>query len=183
MELHFNFLESATRAVIVDQIEACLTAEKIEQTQATLAAAGMPDRDQRDFEEVCETLDDLAVSDAVKADARAVYDILAHAEAHVHQMPVMHTHFHEVGRAAGVRNVVYICLLLEVLAPERIIATRVQTGSGKVHCAHGLMDIPAPATAAIIATGIPVCDQTLEGELLTPTSAALIKHFVDAFEE
>jgi len=59
----------------------------------------------------------------------------------------------------------------------------VQTGSGKVQCAHGLLDIPAPATAAIIARGIPVVPETREGEWCTPTSAALILHFVDAFVE
>ena len=183
MELHLNLLESATRSTILDQIEAALTAEQIESVRAAIEAVGLPDRAQRDFEEVCETVEDLNVSDRVKADVAAVYDILAHAEAEVHQLPVKHTHFHEVGRASGVRNVVQICLAIEALAPERITSTRVQTGKGKVECAHGLMDIPAPATAAIIATGLPVCEDRFEGELLTPTSAAIIKHFVESFDE
>ena len=75
-----------------------------------------------------------------------------------------------------------VCLAVEALAPERIAATPVQVGSGTVTCAHGELHIPAPATAAILDSGIPVCAERLDGERCTPTSAALIKHFVDEFD-
>jgi uncharacterized protein (DUF111 family) len=74
-----------------------------------------------------------------------------------------------------------VCLAVHKLAPTRIIATPVQTGQGKVQCAHGLLDIPAPATAAILAQGIPVEARKRDGEWCTPTSAAIIKHFVEEF--
>ena len=86
-----------------------------------------------------------------------------------------------MGNAAGIRNALAICTGMFVLAPETVKATAVQVGKGKITCAHGLMDIPAPATKAIIDRGIPVYAIRLEGERCTPTSAAIIKHFVQEF--
>jgi len=100
----------------------------------------------------------------------------------VHGVPVEQTHFHEVGNAEAVQNVLAICLAMNRLMPAKVTATPVQTGSGKVQCAHGLLDIPAPATAAILARGIPTCADKVEGEQCTPTSAAIIAHFVEEFD-
>ena len=113
---------------------------------------------------------------------RAVYRILAEAEAAAHGCTVEETHFHEVGNGEALRNVLAICLAVEALDPDEIAATRVQTGSGTVRCAHGELPIPAPATAAIIARGIPTCERKLEGERCTPTSAAVILHFVQRYD-
>ena len=113
---------------------------------------------------------------------RAIYDILANAEATVHGCPVEHTHFHEVGNGEAIRCVCEICLAIEMIDPESITATPVQTGSGTVVCAHGELPIPAPATKAILDQGIPTSAELSEGELCTPTSAAVIKHFVERFE-
>ena len=100
----------------------------------------------------------------------------------MHGCAIDETHFHEVGNGEAIFNTLLICSAFAYLHPDHVAATSVQTGSGQVECAHGLMDIPAPATAAILATGIPVCDEKLPGELCTPTSAAIIKHFVDEFQ-
>ncbi|MFR8047243.1 MAG: nickel insertion protein, partial [Eggerthella lenta] len=120
----------------------------------------------------------LAASERAPGDRRAVYRILAEAEAAAHGCTVEETHFHEVGNGEALRNVLAICLAVEALDPDEIAATRVQTGSGTVRCAHGELPSPAPATAAIIARGIPTCERKLEGERCTPTSAAVILHFV-----
>ena len=145
--------------------------------------AGVPDRHHHNIGEVGDTIDALMVSDRVKQDMHAIYRILAQAEATAHGCAVEDTHFHEVGNGEAIRNVLGICLAIEAINPDEITATPVQTGSGTVQCAHGVLDIPAPATAAIIARGIPVCEETLDGELCTPTSAAVILHFVDRFEQ
>ena len=146
-------------------------------------AAGVPDVHHHNLAEIERTIDSLQdVSNRVREDMRAIYQVLTEAEASVHGVSVDQAHFHEVGRASGVRNVLKVCLMMEVLNPQRVIATKVQPGSGKIQCAHGLLDAPAPATAAIIARGVPTADDLLEGELCTPTSAAMIYHFVDAFE-
>lgn len=180
-KLHFDLTENATRRYLLEVVLAHLSAGRRATMLDDLARAGVPDVHHHGLPEVQRTIEALCVSDQVKEDARAVYKILAAAEAQVHGCRVEETHFHEVGNGEAIKNVIGICLGLEALAPERITATAVQVGSGTVACAHGVLAIPAPATAAILATGIPTCETTLEGELCTPTSAALIKHFVDEF--
>lgn len=181
-ELHWDLTQAATRAALLDQTLAQLPVEARETALATAEGCGIPDAHCHSVAEVDAAIDAAALSDRVKADAHAIYRILAEAEAAAHGCALEQTHFHEVGNGARIRNAVALCCAIETLAPERITATAVQTGSGTVQCAHGELSIPAPATAAIIARGIPVCAEKLEGELLTPTSAAMILHFVDAFE-
>ncbi len=125
-------------------------------------------------------IDSLAVSEQVKADAKTVYALIAEAESKVHGRPVTEIHFHEVGTMDAVADVVGVCLLMEQLAPEEVIASPVHTGSGHVHCAHGILPVPAPATAMIL-QGIPSYSAGVKGELCTPTGAALLKHFVTRF--
>ena len=122
----------------------------------------------------------LTVSDRVKADAIAVYRLIAEAEAHVHNRPVDEVHFHEVGSLDAVADITAVCLLMERLAPEQVLATPVHVGSGTVHCAHGILPVPAPATAYLL-RGVPIYGGKVEGELCTPTGAALLKHFVRSF--
>ena len=180
--LHLDLSRDARRRTILADLRGRLSAEQLEELDASTAAAGVPDRHHHDIGEVNATIDFLNVSDRVKQDMRAIYDILANAEATVHGCPVEHTHFHEVGNGEAVRNVCAVCLAVEALDPDEITATRVQTGSGTVRCAHGELPIPAPATAAIIARGIPTCERKLEGERCTPTSAAVILHFVQRYD-
>ena len=125
-------------------------------------------------------IESLAVSERVKADAKAVYALIADAESRVHGQPVTEIHFHEVGTMDAVADVVGVCLLMEQIAPEQVIASPVHTGSGHVHCAHGILPVPAPATALIL-QGIPSYSAGVKGELCTPTGAALLKHFVSRF--
>ena len=122
----------------------------------------------------------LDVSDRVKADAKAVYALIAEAESRVHGRPVTEIHFHEVGTMDAVADVVGVCLLMEQLSPEQVLASPVHTGSGHVRCAHGILPVPAPATALIL-EGIPSYSAGVKGELCTPTGAALLKHFVTRF--
>ena len=130
--------------------------------------------------DIDEIIGGLNVSEKVKADARAVYALIADAESKVHGRPVTEIHFHEVGTMDAVADVVGVCLLMEQLSPEQVIASPVHTGSGHVHCAHGILPVPAPATALIL-QGIPSYGGEVKGELCTPTGAALLKHFVSRF--
>lgn len=122
----------------------------------------------------------LNVSDKVKADALAVYGLIAEAESKAHGKPVTDIHFHEVGTMDAVADIAGVCVLLEQIAPDRIIVSPLATGYGQVRCAHGILPVPAPATASII-EGIPTYSGDVEGELLTPTGAALLKHFAGSF--
>ena len=120
------------------------------------------------------------VSEAVKANAKAVYGLIADAESHAHGRPVSEIHFHEVGTLDAVADVVGCCLLMELIAPERVIASPVHVGSGYVRCAHGILPVPAPATAFIL-KGVPIYGGEIPVELCTPTGAALLKHFVKEY--
>ena len=124
----------------------------------------------------------LEIPEKVKEDACAVYEIIARAEGQVHGKPMDQIHFHEVGTMDAVADVVAVCLLMHELAPDRVYASPVHVGSGYVRCMHGILPVPAPATALIL-EGIPTYGGRIEGELCTPTGAALLRHFVSAFGE
>ena len=122
----------------------------------------------------------LDVSARVKADAMAVYDLIARAESKVHGEPMEHIHFHEVGSLDAVTDVVGNCLLMEMLGAERVTVSEIHVGSGTVKCAHGILPVPAPATALIL-EGLPIYSGEIKTELCTPTGAALLKYFGQSF--
>lgn len=122
----------------------------------------------------------LDLPEAVRADALAVYRSIADAESRVHGVPVDQIHFHEVGTLDALADVVGVCLLVSMLAPEQILCSPVHVGCGQVHCAHGLLPVPAPATALLL-TGIPIYGGSIRGELCTPTGVALLRRFVTKF--
>ncbi len=121
-----------------------------------------------------------SVSERVKKDVLAVYNLIAEAESHVHGVPVSEIHFHEVGTMDAVADVTAVCLLMERIAPDQVIASPVHVGCGQVRCAHGILPVPAPATAYILRE-VPVYGGEIRGELCTPTGAALLKYFVTQF--
>lgn len=122
----------------------------------------------------------LPIPTMVKLDILSVYEEIAQAESHVHGVPMEHIHFHEVGTMDAIADVTAVCLLLHRLAPDRIVASPVHVGSGQVRCAHGILPVPAPATAYIL-RDIPIYGGEIQGELCTPTGAALLKYFAAAF--
>ena len=131
---------------------------------------------------IASIIEGLEIPAPVKEDMKAVYALIAEAEAHAHGMPVDQIHFHEVGTMDAVADIAGVCLLFHELGADQIIASPVHVGSGHVHCAHGILPVPAPATAHIL-QGIPVYSTQVQGELCTPTGAALLKHFVKEFRE
>ena len=122
----------------------------------------------------------LNVSEAVRSNILAVYQSIADAESRVHGVPVEQIHFHEVGSLDALADVTGVCLLMELLAPEQVLASPVHVGSGQVRCAHGILPVPAPATALLL-EGIPIYGGSIRGELCTPTGAALLRRFVTRF--
>lgn len=130
--------------------------------------------------DVEELINGLNVSDRVKADAKAVYALIAEAESQVHGHPVSEIHFHEVGTLDAVTDVISVCLLMEDIGAEEVVVSPVHVGSGHVHCMHGILPVPAPATALIL-KDVPTYGGHIQGELCTPTGAALLKHFASRF--
>jgi len=124
--------------------------------------------------------DHMGLPEAVQQDVLAVYRLIADAESRVHGVPVEEIHFHEVGTMDAVADVTAVCLLMRELAPEQVLASPVHVGAGQVRCAHGIMPVPAPATAELL-KGIPIYGGAIQGELCTPTGAALLRYFVTSF--
>ena len=132
--------------------------------------------------EIEHLLSHLDLPQTVRDDALAVYHRIAEAESKVHGRPVDQIHFHEVGTLDALADVVGVCLLMHLLAPEKVYASSVHVGCGQVKCAHGILPVPAPATALLLA-GVPIYGGAIQGELCTPTGAALLTHFVTKFGE
>jgi uncharacterized protein (TIGR00299 family) protein len=128
--------------------------------------------------EVRERIAALPLPETVRADALAVFDSIAAAESKAHGEPVDHVHFHEVGSLDALADVTCVCALLAELAPDRVVASPPNAGGGTVRCAHGVLPVPAPATANLL-EGLPWRGgDPATGELLTPTGAALLRRFV-----
>ena len=124
------------------------------------------------------SIEQMDLPSSVRDHALAVYRMLAEAEGHAHGKKVEEIHFHEVGEKDAVMDVTSVSMLIDMIKPDRIVASPVATGSGTVRCAHGILPVPAPATAYLLERfSIPCFAGPAEGELLTPTGAALIGHF------
>ena len=134
----------------------------------------------RSLAEVEAIINGLALSDKVRADVLAVYMLIAEAESKVHGKLVAEVHLHEVGMLDAIADICAVCLLVEELAVDKILASPVHVGSGQVRCAHGILPVPAPATALIL-QDVPIYSGEIRGELCTPTGAALLRHFVYEF--
>lgn len=122
----------------------------------------------------------IQASDGVKNNIRTVYNRIAQAESAVHGVSIQEIHFHEVGSLDALADVTAVCYLMEQLGNPTVYASPVHVGSGHVSCAHGILPVPAPATAEIL-KGIPIYGGQILGELCTPTGAALLKQFVAEF--
>lgn len=132
------------------------------------------------IEDIRGLINGLPIPTMVKLDILSVYQEIAEAESHVHGVPVNQIHFHEVGSLDAVADITAVCLLIQELDVDQVIASPVHVGSGSVRCAHGILPVPAPATAYLL-RDVPIYGGSIAGELCTPTGAALLKHFVTAF--
>lgn len=122
----------------------------------------------------------LRIPENVRNNVLSVYRLIADAESHVHGVPVTEIHFHEVGTKDAVADIVTVCMLMDKLSPDEVVVSPVHVGSGHVKCAHGILPVPAPATAHIL-KDVPIYSGGIKGELCTPTGAALLKHFATRF--
>ena len=130
----------------------------------------------RHLADVTHIVSRLDLPETVKENVNAVYRSVAEAESAVHGEAVSEVHFHELGMMDAIADISAVCLMVHALGAERITASPVCTGYGEVRCAHGLLPVPAPATALLL-KDLPSFAGDMEGELCTPTGAALVKHF------
>ncbi len=133
-----------------------------------------------DIEDIIENL---SVGKDIKSDIREVYQLIAEAEGSVHGKPVSQIHFHEVGNMDAIADISAVCYLLHEIDADKVVVSPINVGSGTVKCAHGILPVPAPATAYLL-NGIPSYEsQTIQTELCTPTGAALVKYFAFDFAQ
>ena len=132
------------------------------------------------MQDIRHIVDHIQVTEKVREDILQVYGIIADAEAKAHGCPVSEVHFHEVGAMDAIADVTAVCFLIDALQPEKIVASEIRVGNGTVKCAHGVLPVPAPATANII-QGLPWAHGRIDGEICTPTGAALVRYFAEAF--
>ncbi len=118
--------------------------------------------------------------EAVRAGALETFRRLAQAEAAVHGISVERVHFHEVGAIDSIVDIIGANLALHLLGVERVFASPVHVGGGTIRCDHGVMPVPAPATAMLL-KGCPIMGDDLDAELATPTGAALAVSWAEHF--
>jgi hypothetical protein len=136
----------------------------------------------RTFAQIRQLITESRLSDWVKQKSVAVFQRLATAEGKIHGLPPDQVSFHEVGAVDSIIDIIGGCIALEMLGKPRVLASPVVEGTGWIECAHGRLPIPAPATLAILgARGIALSQCDEPNELVTPTGAALLAEFADAF--
>lgn len=143
------------------------------------AGRGHKGRTLRDIEQI---IDSSLLTDRVKKHSLAIFTRLAEAEAKIHNKSLSEVHFHEVGAVDSIVDIVGAAVCLEFLKPDMVLASSVELGGGFVECAHGVLPVPAPATAEIL-KGIPVKTGKVGFEATTPTGAAILACSVDEFTD
>jgi pyridinium-3,5-bisthiocarboxylic acid mononucleotide nickel chelatase len=139
-----------------------------------------PEHEHRHLPQILAMIDGGRLSDRQKQTARLIFTRLAEAEAKVHGVAMEKIHFHEVGAADAIADVVSAVVGFDLLDVERITASPVPTGWGTITMAHGICSVPAPATAELL-KGIPLAKADVEGELTTPTGAAILSVLAQDF--
>lgn len=134
------------------------------------------------YEEIVSQISTFHMSDSVKEHAKNIYRIIGEAEAKAHDTKIEQIHFHEVGSLDAIVDVIGCSMLIEMLDVDQVIVSPIHVGNGTVECAHGILPVPAPATAHIL-LGIPYYSKDIMTELCTPTGASILKNYANAFQE
>ncbi|MCX5751821.1 MAG: nickel pincer cofactor biosynthesis protein LarC [Candidatus Saganbacteria bacterium] len=136
----------------------------------------------RNLKDIVIIINKSELSKAIKQRSIAIFKKLAEAEAKVHGVSIDNIHFHEVGAVDAIIDIVGTVIALDLLGIEEVYSSAIPNGKGWIKHAHGMLPIPAPATAELL-KGIPTYQTNIEGELVTPTGAAIITSICDSFEE
>lgn len=136
----------------------------------------------RHYSDIKELINGSPFSDTVKERSRLIFRKIAEAEAQIHNCSIEHIHFHEVGAVDAIVDIIGTVLAIEYLGIKKIFASRLPLGGGDIHCQHGILPGPAPATLSIL-KGVPVFGKNVAHETVTPTGAAIISSLADSFGE
>lgn len=137
----------------------------------------------RNLSDVNQIIDRSSFSTEVKELSKRIFQRVAEAESKVHGKPLEEVHFHEVGAIDSIVDIIGTAILIDKIKPDKIISSVVNDGHGFIHCAHGMMAVPVPATSEIFASsGVLSRQIDIDTELVTPTGAAIIAELADSFE-
>ncbi len=150
--------------------------------KATVITDNPGNKKHRHFHHVQELINNSTLSDKVKLTSLKIFRLIAEAEAKVHSLDIQKVHFHEVGALDSIADIVGAAICLDYLKVDKVLSSPIQLGGGTVKCAHGIMPVPAPATALIV-TGVPIKTGLVQHEATTPTGAAILAATVDEFTE
>lgn len=134
----------------------------------------------RGLHKIFSIIDESTLSEDIKSTSKAIFQRLGEAEAKIHKKSVDKIHFHEVGAVDAIIDIVGAVIGFQLLGIDKIYASPLHVGSGTVDCAHGILPVPAPATAELLKS-VPVYSKDVEGELVTPTGAAILSTLSEAF--
>ncbi len=149
-------------------------------TKATVVIENPENEKHRHLRHVEELVNQSSLSPEVKTLSLKIFDLIAVAEGKVHNISKERVHFHEVGALDSIADIVGAAICLEALKVDRVMSSPIQLGGGMVKCAHGIMPVPAPATALIV-ENVPVRTGLVQHEATTPTGAAILVATVDEF--
>ena len=139
-----------------------------------------PEHAHRHLHHIVDMIDGSSISENAKQLAKQIFQVIGEAEAKVHGTTIQKVHFHEVGAVDSIADVVGAAIGFDILDVDRVAASPIPTGHGFIEIAHGRTSLPAPATAEILA-GVPLAECEIEGELTTPTGAAIVKSLCTEF--
>jgi uncharacterized protein (TIGR00299 family) protein len=138
------------------------------------------DHPHRHLKDIVAIIEPSTISDSTKQNALKIFRRLAEAEGKIHGKPPEEIHFHEVGAMDAIIDIVGVCVGMEALEISELVCSPLNVGGGHVEAAHGSLPVPAPATAELL-QGIPVYSSGVEGELVTPTGAAIVSTLAKSF--
>jgi uncharacterized protein (TIGR00299 family) protein len=136
--------------------------------------------DHRHLSEINRIISSSSLDDRVKDRAQAIFQRIGEAESKIHDIPIETVHFHEVGAIDSIVDIIGACIALDALKIDRIVASPLHVGSGTFVCAHGTYPVPGPATTELL-KGVPNYSRDIEGELVTPTGAAIVSTLAEGY--
>lgn len=175
------FLEEIKKLSIKDEFEIIITKKNESGILGTnVEVVTKESGAHRHLIDVFDIIDKSSLNENVKTMSKNIFMTIGEAEAKVHGTTIDKIHFHEVGAIDSIVDIVGTCILIDLLSIDKIYANSIPVGSGFVKCDHGIMPVPAPATAEIL-KGVPIKLNTVKGECTTPTGAAILKTLCDEF--
>jgi uncharacterized protein (TIGR00299 family) protein len=140
------------------------------------------DHGHRGLSEIKRMIEVSALSERIKNRAKAIFQRIGEAESKIHGVPIETVHFHEVGAIDSIVDIVGACIGFDALQIDRILSSPLHVGSGTFKCAHGTYPVPGPATAELL-KGVPIYSREIQGELVTPTGAAIISTLAEGYSQ